>query len=164
MFSQISWSTYIIFIVLASIAYYIIIVIKFFPEKLRFLFGTRNNLRTGINHQEQKLEQPSHFKKETDQKASKSGDSGFITVDGNDITFREVEELTVVLKKIISDGVADNLSKPEIVRSIQSELSKYYFLKHSPFSVAINNLIASEFDKLGVIHLNPQELLMVWNK
>jgi uncharacterized coiled-coil DUF342 family protein len=81
-----------------------------------------------------------------------------------DDRLQQVQELTAELKEVIAQAVDKNYIKEELISSLQSLIKKHSFLKGSPFSVSVNNLIASECEKYGYIQLSAEEQVMLWNE
>jgi len=75
-----------------------------------------------------------------------------------------VEKLTTKLKDTIADASSKNCHKEEFIFLLQLTLKEYPHLKGSPFQVAINNLIASECEKHGSLHLSAEEQVMLWKE
>ena len=161
MFTNISWTNYIIFVVLLLAAWYIIIGLKFYFRDLQNILSGKTNLAFRGIHKEYssdkseeiKISGPSEFHRKS-----------FPNEEETDKLFQEAEELTSKLKDAISDAASKNYNKEEFTFLLQLTLKEYPALKGSPFQVAINNLIASECDKHSFIRLSAVELGMLWNE
>ena len=161
MFTNISWTTYIIFVVLLLAAWYIIIGLKFyFPDLQNLLSGKTKLAFRGVH-----TEYSNHKSEETSNSEALEFDrKSFPNEEETDNLFQEAEELTIKLKDAISDAASKNYNKEEFTFLLQLTLKEYRALKGSPFQVAINNLIASECDKHSFIRLSAVELGMLWNE
>ena len=78
--------------------------------------------------------------------------------------YHEVENLTTKLKETIADASSKNYHREEFIFLLQLTLKEYPHLKGSPYQVAINNLIISECEKYGSIHLSAEEQVMLWKE
>ncbi len=161
MFTNISWTNYIIFVVLLLAAWYIIIGFKFyFPDLQNILSGKTKLAFRGVHK-----EYLSHKSEEiTNSEPLESDLKSFPNEEETDNLFQVAEELTNKLKDAISNAASKNYNKEEFTFLLQLTLKEYPALKSSPFQVAINNLISSECDKHSFIRLNTVELGMLWNE
>jgi hypothetical protein len=165
MLSSISWTEYLVVIILLLIVYYVFVGLKFYSIELQSIvkgktsspgLASENTIEDCIirsnNFQNNQSELFPSYQRYAPQ------------VQETDDTFQQVEELTIKLKKVIADAASSNIVKEEFILSLQLALKNYHFLKGSPFLVAINNLIASECDKYNFIHLSAEERVMLWNE
>ena len=81
-----------------------------------------------------------------------------------DSLYHEVENLTRKLKETIADASSKNYHREEFIFLLQLTLKEYPHLKGSPYQVAINNLIISECEKYGSLHLSAEEQVMLWKE
>ena len=161
MFTNISWTNYIIFVVLLLAAWYIIIGLKFYFHDLQNILSGKTKLAFRGVHKEyssNKAEEiinsePAEFDRKS---LPNEEETGYL--------FQHAEELSSKLKDAISDAASKNYNKEEFTFLLQLTLKEYRALKGSPFQVAINNLIASECDKNSFIRLSAVELGMLWNE
>jgi hypothetical protein len=152
MFTNISWASYILVVTLILAAWYLIIGMRFYFHDLQSLFTRKR--KSNLQHA-------------PDETYSTTG-SEFTyqqteTLDSDDL-FQEVEKLTTKLKETIADASSKNYHKEEFIFLLQLTLKEYPQLKESPFQVAINNLIASECEKHGSLHLSAEEQVMLWKE
>lgn len=161
MFTNISWTSYIIFVAFLLTAWYIIIGLKFYFRDLQNILSGKTKLAfRGVHnkyssHKNEEIRNSEHV--EFDRKS-------FPNEEQTDKLFQEAEELTGKLKDAISDTASKNYNKEEFTFLLQLTLKEYPALKGSPFQVAINNLIASQCDKHSFIRLSAVELGMLWNE
>jgi hypothetical protein len=163
MFSSISWTEYLVVIVLLLIVYYIIVVFKFYSFELQSILKGKTSLPVLAheNTMEDGINRSNNFQQS---ELFPSYQRFAPQVQETDDTFQQVEELTTKLKDVIADAASNNSTKDEFFLSLQLLLSKYHFLKGSPFPVAINNLIASECEKFSFTYLSAEERVMLWNE
>lgn len=164
MLNSISWTEYLVFVVLLLIAYYLFVGLKFYSFELSSLLkgktpsvalATETAADAVIDGSENFQDNQAELFPTYNRYAPRPQET--------DDTFQQVEELTTELKKVIEDAASNNTIKEEFILSLQLALKKYHFLKGSPFLVAINNLIASECDKYNFIRLTADERVMLWN-
>ena len=164
MLNSISWTDYLVFVVLLLIAYYLFVALKFYSFELNFLLkGKRPSVALANETAEDVEIDGSNNFHDNQAELFPTYNRYAPQAKETDDTFQKVEELTAKLKKVIEDAASNNTIKEEFILSLQLVLKKYHFLKGSPFLVAINNLIASECDKYNFIQLSADERVMLWN-
>ncbi len=157
MFTNISWGNYIFVVTLLLTVWYLFVGVRFYSHDLQnFLVRKRKpNLQVDDDeflNDERKVRESSKFTNEQ------------IESSETDILFQEVEELATKLKEAIANASSKNLNREEFIFLLHLTLKEYPHLKGSPFQVALNNLIVSEFERYGSIHLSAEELLMLWKE
>jgi len=157
MFTNISWANYIFVVTLLLAAWYLFVGVKFYSNDLQiFLLRKRKpNLLVGqdeFQNDEGKVRQSSQFTNDQ------------IETSETDILFQEVEELATKLKEAIANASSKNYNREESIFLLHLTIKEYPHLKGSPFQVALNNLIISECERYGSIHLSAEELLMLWKE
>lgn len=161
MFTNISWTTYIIFVVFLLAAWYIIIGLKFYYHDLQNILSGKNRLAFRGVHKEYSSRKS---EESTNSEPLVFDRKSFPNEEETNDQFQEAEELTSKLKDAISNAASKNYNKEEFTFLLQLTLKEYPDLKDSRFQVAINNLIASECDKHSFIRLSAVELGMLWNE
>lgn len=161
MFTNISWTNYIIVVILLLVIWYIIIGLKFYFRDLQNILSGKTKLVFRGVHKEYS----SHKSEEiTNSEPLEFDRKSFPNEEKTNNLFQEAEELTSKLKDAISDAASKNYNKEEFTFLLQLTLKEYPALKGLPFQVAINNLIASECDKHSFIRLSAAGLGMLWNE
>lgn len=156
MFTNISWTTYITFVALLLAIWYLIIGLRFYLSDLQLLVSGKRKPAPQIAGNEFRSSQDDEaISHETETTATLSKEQ-------TDELFEKVETLSVKLKDAVLDASAKGYNKEEFSFLLQLTLKEYSELKGSPFQVPINNLIASECEKQGFIHLSAVELEMLW--
>lgn len=164
MLNSISWTDYLVFIVLLLIAYYLFVALKFYSFELSSLLkGKRPSVAFATETAADEVIDGSKHFQDNQVELFPTYNRYAPQAQETDDTFQKVEELTDKLKKVIEDAASNKTIKEEFILSLQLVLKKYHFLKGSPFLVAINNLIASECDKYNFIQLSADERVMLWN-
>ena len=152
MFTNISWVSYILVVTLLLAAWYLIIGMRFYFHDLQSLFTRKRKPNLRLAPDETYSTTGSEFTPEQTE-----------TLD-SDILFQEVEQLSTKLKEAIADASSKNYNREEFIFLLQLTLKEYPHLKGSIFQEALNNLIISECEKYGSIHLSAVELAMLWKE
>ena len=161
MFTNISWTNYIIVIILLLAAWYIIIGLKFYFRDLQNILSGKSKLAfRGIYN---KYSSPKN-EEITNSEPLEVARNSFPNEEETNNLLQVAEELTSKLKEAISDASSKKYNKEEFIFLLQFILKEYLILKNSPFQIAINNLIASECNKNSFIRLSAVELAMLWNE
>ena len=156
MFTNISWTTYITFVSILSIAWYLVIGVRFYLRDLQILLS-----RKGKSTQE--VAANAFGSVQHDEEISHQPDT--ISIPNQEQTyqlFEKVEILSAKIKEAVSDALEKDYGKEEFSFSLQRILKAYPELKGSPFQVPINNMVISECEKQGFIRLSAVELEMLW--
>jgi len=162
MFTNISWTNYIIVVILLLVIYYVFIAIRFYSGELQNLLAGRRKLQLHPVHDELSSEPDNNIEYEQVQPELFSAQNSF--VETPDDTFQEVEHLIGRLKDAIEEASSKKYIKEEFSLHLQLILKEYPALKNSPFQSAINELIMSECAKHGSIMLSEDEIVMLWNE
>lgn len=152
MFTNISWATYIFVVILLLAVWYLAIGLKFYFHDLQNLLARRGNRNLELAQDESCSTSNSEFTFEQTEASD------------TDSLYHEVENLTMKLKETIADASSKNYHREEFIFLLQLTLKEYPHLKGSPYQVAINNLITSECEKYGSIHLSAEEQVMLWKE
>jgi hypothetical protein len=150
MFTNISWTTYIIVVIVLLAVWYLIVGLRFYSHDLQ-IFLTRKRKQSV-----QPVQEKSYSNAEYTSEQTETSDT--------DSLYHEVENLTTKLKETIADASSKNYHREEFIFLLQLTLKEYPHLKGSPYQVAINNLIISECEKYGSIHLSAEEQVMLWKE
>ncbi|MES2329803.1 MAG: hypothetical protein V4539_09390 [Bacteroidota bacterium] len=156
MFTNISWTTYITFVALLLAVWYLIIGLRFYLSDLQILLsGKRKPTPQIAGNEYRSFQHDEAISHETETTATLSKEQ-------TDDLFEKVETLSVKLKDAVSDASEKGYNKEEFSFLLQLTLKEFPELKGSPFQIPINNLITSECEKQGFIHLSAVELEMLW--
>lgn len=150
MFTNISWGTYIIVVVLLLAVWYLIIGLRFYSQDLQSFLARKRKKNVQLA-QDESYSNAEHTSEQTE-------------TSDTDSFYHEVENLTTKLKETIADASSKNYHREEFIFLLQLTLKEYPHLKGSPYQVAINNLIISECEKYGSIHLSAEEQVMLWKE
>lgn len=163
MFTNISWTNYIVVMVLLLATYYIIIGIRFYSRDLQYFLTAKrkHNLHSSQD------EHADNITVSNPADPSGQAQSGFFQSESHfaqtsDDTFQGIERLILRLKEAIADAGTKQYIKQEFIPLLQLILKEYPHLKSSPFQSVINELIASECGKYGPITLSEEEVVMLW--
>ena len=152
MFTNISWASYILVVTLLLAVWYLVIGMRFYFNDLQNLLTRKRKPDLQLASDDTYLTTGSEFTPEQTEASN------------TDNLFQAVEMLTAKLKETIADASSKNYHKEEFNFLLQLTLKEYPHLKGSPFQMAINNLILSECEKYGSLHLSAEELVMLWKE
>jgi hypothetical protein len=162
MFTNISWTNYIIVIILLLVIYYIIIGILFYSRDLKSLLsGTQKfklSASIGISDVQNDINPIASEQAESEiYKAQNAFDKT------NDEISLEVEHLIIKLKEAIADAFHKKYIQAEFFLYLQLIINEYPMVKNSQFQSVINELIISECGKYGSVIFNEEEVGLLWN-
>lgn len=152
MFTNISWASYILVVTLLLAVWYLVIGMRFYFNDLQNLLTRKRKPDLQLASDDTYLTTGAEFTPEQTEASN------------TDNLFQEVEMLTAKLKETIADASSKNYHKEEFNFLLQLTLKECPHLKGSPFQVAINNLILSECEKYGSLHLSAEELVILWKE
>lgn len=160
MFTNISWTTYLIFVALFLSAWYLIICLRFYLNDILYFIASKiKNNRGDSNNDMQPIQfagtKTAALEDDTNKAAS-------LNEAQTDHLFDEVETLSVKIKDAVADAFSKDYNKEEFFFLLEITLKAYPQLKGIPFQAAINNLIVSECDKHGFIRPSSEELDKLW--
>ena len=152
MFTNISWASYILVVTLLLAVWYLVIGMRFYFNDLQNLLTRKRKPDLQLASDDTYLTTGSEFTPEQTEASN------------TDNLFQAVEMLTAKLKETIADASSKNYHKEEFNFLLQLTLKEYPHLKGSPYQIAISNLIASECEKYGSLHLSAEEQVMLWKE
>ena len=163
MFTNISWTNYIIAVILLLIIYYIIIGIRFYSHDLKNLLSGNQKFKQSSSTE---LSNAQNFNtpiadKQAQPEMFQAGKAFAETIDE---TFLDVEHLIIRLKEAIANASRKKYIKQEFFLYLQLILKEYPILKNSQLQSVINELIISECAMYGSITLSEEEAVALWNE
>lgn len=159
MFTNISWGSYIVVIVLLLASWYLFVGLRFYLNDIKEIATGKRKLRLHRVRNENYQEFPSQLN-EQGQPAITSSESSFGEFDN---TFNDVDNLVEQLKNVINDAAKRKLLKQECIVFLRSVLQEYPSIKFSPFKSSVSELIVSECAKLDYMVLTQTEAEALWN-
>lgn len=160
MLTNISWTNYIVFVLLLLAVWYIVTGFKLYYPHLKNLFT--GNIKFTLR----KANKKSSFNTESTENSEFSDvdDKPLINLEDTDRLLEAAEELIQKLKNAISYAASKKLNKEQFTHLLQQKVDEYPTLKNSSSQVGINELIVKECEKYSFITLSAEELVMLWNK
>ena len=153
MLSNITWTEFFAGIFLIAAIYYLYVVIKFYPEKLKGLFASKN-----LNATEQ-----SPFVKYAENDVIEANrDEEQIESEHSDLD--EVEDMVTELVTKIQSCSEKQMVDGEFKQALRLVLRGKPLLKTSPYRPSINELIVSECGKHGTFTLSEKEVDFLWDE
>lgn len=159
MFTNISWSNYIVVVVLLTASWYLFVGLRFYFNDIKEITAGKRKLQFPGLSKVQYQEFPSQLN-EQDLPKSTSSESPSVEFD---TTFDDVDILVEQLNNSIADAAQKKLLKAEFIISLKSLMKEYPSIKNSPFSSSVSELIVSECEKLQYTILNQKEAEALWN-
>ena len=155
MFTNISWSNYILVVIILLGVWYLFISIKFYAHDLQNFMAriwkrTPPDDNDEFSNEERKVINTAKSPSEQDETSE------------TDTQFEEGEELKTKLKEAIADASFKNYNKQEFTYLLQKTLKAYPQIKGSLLQATINKLIISDSGKYGSLHLSTEDLEMLW--
>lgn len=149
MFTNISWSNYIIAVSVLLIIWYLILVFKFYyPELKQILSGEKKiKILSFGNRSKRNLSKP----------ISSSFSESFDTLE-------DAEELSNRLLQVIEESTERNLSLKEFQNYLGLVLEEYPYVKISSLRENINNFIVSECEKHPQLLLTFEQVDSLWEE
>ncbi|WP_269235594.1 hypothetical protein [Flavobacterium flavigenum] len=148
MFTNVSWSSYLAFIGILIIIWYIFIALKFYSGDLQKIFSG-----------EKKLKLPSFKNNIQNTREAKSiSDSFSESFD----TLDDAEQLSSRIQQAAAESAEKNLSKEQFQNYLRMLLEEYPYVKISSLRESINKLIVSESEKYPALHLTLSEADSLW--
>jgi hypothetical protein len=157
MFTNISWSNYIIVVALLLTSWYVFVGVRFYLDEIKNLISGK--------------QRPQFRKSQDSYESTTMSDSQEVTALSYpqssfgefDTTFDEVDNLIERLKSFIADAARRKLSKQEIVDHLRKILLEYPSIKESSFSSSVSEFIMSECEKIQAVSLSQQEAEALWD-
>ncbi len=156
MFTNISWGQYLTAILLLSTLYYFVVLIKYFKGDIKQLLSGKN--RYGRDTFLRKDE----FNTAEDVTTPGAAVIPLIADEETDLLFKQANELSGLLKRIIQDASDKNYIQEEFLTALHSQIKQYPALNKPAFREAINNLIVSETQKYGTHTLSESRMDLLW--
>lgn len=158
MFTNISWNTYIVVMVLLAAGWYLFVGLRFYFNHLKEIAAGKRKLKFhGLqkeNYQEPEPQFNTPYLPNTTSTDAASAEF--------DNTFTQVDALIDQLKIVIADAAKTKLSRQEFTYHLKSVLEQYPLIRDSSFSSSVSELIVMECNKLGYFILTQSEAEALW--
>jgi len=153
MLSNITWTEFLTGVFLMVCIYYLYVVFRYYPEKLKALLGARKApaVERAAFLADPKEEGPEVPAEEPE------AQTGHSDLD-------DVEELVNRLTETIASCSAKEIVAGEFKQALGMVLRSSPALRNSPYRPSINELVVSECGKHGTFTLSEQEVDWLWEK
>ncbi len=150
MLKNISWTSYLIFILIALIIYYTTICLKYYKEEIKDILSGRSSIFSKLKSGNAKI---------------------FIARNQNRLHHDQSDEhdllplinqLTEEINESLKQAAANNLIKEELIYSLQQLAKKYFKIKGTPFQSFISNYVLVESANYSSVHLSEEDLNTMW--
>ncbi|SFB50064.1 hypothetical protein [Algoriphagus aquimarinus] len=143
MLEAITWNTYFSTLAVGMAAYYIIIIVSYYPQEFRSLLSRRINK---ISQDRQQEEEQHH--RRTDEKPTDH--------------FEELEATVAELNGILGKAGQNRTSKEKLHLQLIQTLSNHTGLREPAYRVAVINFILENAEKQCRINFNETEIEEAW--
>lgn len=154
MFTQISWTDYLLAVSILLAIYYLFVGLRYFSGDLKALLAGKRKLTL----------KPSGFPKNEPLQNEVSEDISVTTDEDSDDEFAEVEYLIGKVKAMIADALGKQLVKEEFRQYLRLVLKEFPSVKTSALRPSVNELIVSECEKQGIGAFNEKEVDALWSE
>jgi hypothetical protein len=160
MFTNISWSNYIIVVILLLASWYLFVGFRFYFDDLKEVISGKRKLQfRGFKNPSYEDSQSELNYEESPEAISEQTSFGEF-----DTTFQDVDALVERLKSFIADASKRKLLKQEFLNYIQLLLKEYPSVKDSAFRSSVSELIVTECKTLDSILVTQSEAEGLWNE
>ena len=154
MFSQISWTDYLLAVAILLGIYYLFVGVRYFSSDLKALLAGKRKLTL----------KPSGFPQNEPLQNEVSKDTSVTTDEETDDEFAEVEHLIEKIQTVITDALGKQLVKEEFRQYLRLVLKEFPSVKTSGLRPSVNELIVSECEKQGIVAFNEEEVDALWSE
>ena len=153
MFTDISWGSYITFMIALLAVYYLIIGLRFYrTDIVQLISGKQFSPGEKVSFTSAKLDQPNPSLHQANlQQAFEKQDM-----------YQSSQSLGDEIMAYLHEAGRDTLSKEDVAQSLKLLIGKYPSIKDSAFRGVIENLILTESETNCSIHLSEEELSELW--
>ncbi|KGO80802.1 hypothetical protein Q763_09710 [Flavobacterium beibuense F44-8] len=153
MFTQISWTDYLLAVSILLAIYYLFVGVRYFSGDLKALLAGKRKLTL----------KTSGFPQSEPLQTEVSEDISVTTDEDSDDEFAEVEHLIEKVKAMIADALGKQLVKEEFRQYLRLVLKEFPSVKTSVLRPSVNELIVSECEKQGIGAFNEDEVDALWS-
>lgn len=157
MLANITWTDYIIAVVLVLVTYYAFIATRYYSGSIRAVLSGKQKL--SFSSRSNSLPAQEHL----NGRELYQNDNLPISEQPDD-EFAEVEQLIERLKSVIADAANRKADSQEFRKYLHLILKEYQTIKKSALRSSINELITSECEKYTVAALSEDEVDLLWDE
>lgn len=150
MLHNISWSSYLLTILIVLVAYYTALCLKYYKAEINDILGGRYNIFSKTNLSNQNT-LPAHHQKGLSNEQLNEHD-----------LFPVINQFVDEIKYFLAQAALNNLINQEVLYSLQQLAKKYFQIKGSSFQAFITNYILVESLNYSSIHLSAEDLKTLW--
>jgi len=152
MLSNITWTEFFTGTFILAVIYYLYIVVRYYPEKMKNFFGGRQTSHSASLP----FIADEPYEQQQDEAAEDTSDAH------SDLD--DIEDLITKLVSAIEQASTGQLDQSEFTWTLELLLKERQTLKTSPYRPSINELIVSECAKYGTYMLSEKEVDKMWEK
>jgi len=166
-----TWGDFFSFILPALIIYYIVVLLKYYRRELdAFFFGVTDKSRAeaaavarAMRVMQEDSQQPTVQPELFD--GRDKGLAGLETVDHGGQSpelFKVMATVVAILKDVVTQGVAEKITKEQLLTQITDILTRYGQLKDTPYQASINSFLTRTCASNFSLVLEQGELATLW--
>ncbi|MDJ1506423.1 hypothetical protein [Xanthocytophaga agilis] len=160
MLHSITWSSYLITVLIIAVCYYLIIGIRFYSQESIQFFTERIKAKKLFADSSPTYNHSVDSQHEASPPESTQMELSF--ADTSDDLFEQVGQLIHKLKDTIKEAATSNPDKVPLIDSLTDILGEYNHLKGTQFQSAISELIQNECEDLGFPTFSEEEVQRLW--
>jgi|GEM_PF-1526775 len=171
MFTAQPWKDYAIVISIITAGYYLFVILKFYRFEIQAMLKNHKRAISKAATEQTDLDEPDppwlsdhptdDWVYANDEK--EENDSSKDSPEREEM-FGQLENLAARLKVDIGEAHKKQYRKADLILLLQMTIKEYPALLGPPFRFAIDNLIDTECEKYGSIHLGVDDKVKLWNQ
>ena len=158
MFTQISWTDYLLAVSILLTIYYLFIGVRYFSGDLKALLTGKQKLTLKTSPSPGFPEHHPTLQNTTSENHPATSN------EETDDEFAEVEHLIEKIQTVITDALGKQLVKEEFRQYLRLVLKEFPSVKTSGLRPSVNELIVSECEKQGIVAFNEEEVDALWSE
>lgn len=156
MLTNISWTDYIVSVIIILTIYYLFIVIKYYSNELKELLSGKRKLKLKVAPHINTKDKNFFYNEENISQI----DASFKEI--REEGFEDVKQLIERVKIAVANACQKEMNLEELKSSLHRIIKEYPFLRTSSLRSSINELVLSESQKYGLVTLKADELDWLW--
>lgn len=162
MLQSISWVQFGSFLLVANSGYYLYVLVRYYRAEITSFFSGKGRVQKALKKSgAPEAPQGGASKVESVQPGLFGG--GLAQPDPAPTLFMVMEKVIVLLKGVVSKGVAEGISREDLLGQLSDVLAKYGQLKGTPYQDGINNFLTRTCSSNFSLLLGEDELDVLWN-
>jgi DNA-binding phage protein len=153
MLHTISWSSFVLVLVVILIAYYLFMLVAYFRKDILSISLINKKSLVGNNHNDRAIKSTGNPKEKSTIQTNNSGDQ----------IFTIVYELLADFKDLFLLASETKMIREELIQAIRSKLKAYQTISETDLVEGINNHLIMEAKNSCALDLSPEDLKLIWS-